>query len=44
MEETKYSKYLLSDLSGNPPHTEVVSPIADFAGLKEWGDTQFGIN
>jgi hypothetical protein len=44
MKETKYSKYLLSDLSRNPPHPEVVTLIADFVGLKEWGDTQFGIN
>lgn len=44
METTKYGKYLYSNLSRNPPHPEVVTPIADFSGVKEWGDPKFGIN
>lgn len=44
MTEKKYGKYLLTDLSRNPPHPEVISPIADFSGNKEWGETKFGIN
>ena len=44
MAETKYSKYLLTDLSRQPPHPEVISPIANFAGNEEWGENNFGIN
>jgi hypothetical protein len=44
MNATKYDKYLLSDLSKNPHYPEVVTPIVEFNGFKEWGDTQFGIN
>ena len=44
MTEKKYGKYLLTDLSRNPPHPEVISPIADFSVNKEWGETKFGIN
>ena len=40
----KYSKYLFSDLSKKPPHPEVKTPIADFSGVKDWGETKFGIN
>jgi hypothetical protein len=44
MNNNKYSKYLFSDLSRKPPHPEVKTPIADFSGFKEWGETKFGIN
>ena len=44
MAATKYGKYLLSDLSGKPHYPEVITPIADFSGVKEWGDIKFGIN
>lgn len=44
MKDKKYGKYLMTDLSRKPPHPEVVSPIADFAGNKDWGDAKFGIN
>ncbi len=41
---TKYDKYLLTDLSRKPWHPEVISPIANFDGNKDWGETNFGIN
>jgi hypothetical protein len=44
MTKTKYGKYLLMDLSRKPFHPEVITPIADFAGNKAWGETQFEIN
>lgn len=44
MVATKYGKYILRDLARKPPHPEVVTPIADFAGNKDWGETKFGIN
>ena len=44
MTDIKYSKYLMTDFSRKPPHPEVVSPIADFDGNKEWGENKFGIN
>ncbi len=44
MDNTKYGKYLLADLSSKPWHPEVISPIANFDGCKEWGETNFGIN
>ena len=44
MTAKKYDKYILSDLSRKPPHPEVISPIADFSGNKEWGKTKFGMN
>ena len=44
MAAKKYDKYVMTDLSRNPPHPEVVSPIADFAGNPDWGKTDFGIN
>jgi hypothetical protein len=44
MNSIKYNKYLFSDLSRKPPHPEVVIPIANFSGFKEWGETKFGIN
>jgi hypothetical protein len=44
MTESKYEKYFLTKLARNPPHPEVITPIADFAGNKDWGETTFGIN
>ncbi len=43
MSEKKYRDYLLTDLSRNPPHPEVISPIANFAGNEKWGENKFGI-
>ena len=44
MKNTKYGKYFQTELARKPPHPEVVTPIADFAGNKAWGETTWGLN